>query len=256
MSGFFWLTVGRIFAQDRSPVRKRGGWGGRVLRFALVLAVAGAIIFAFKFPDLQFFAVREVHVYGAGQISADQVAASSGFDGRNIVLLDPGKEVARLESNPYISSATVQRNWLSRTVEIDIQERTPQLVWENSTGSYLVSDTGVVLQEVKAVPRMPTIQVYDKHKLVPGDRIDRQQVASALTLYQQLPPDLKPEIEKVTYDPETGYRVISTAGWTAVLGDNSRMQVKLDVMRVLLNKRGVKLVDVSNPVTPYYRYSK
>ena len=118
---------------------------------------------------------------------------------------------------------------------------------------YLVDDTGVVLEKVERQPRVPVLEMDDARRLTAGTRLDPDQVAFVLTLFSQLPVEVRPVVEKLTYDRALGYQLISSAGWRAILGDSSQIGVKSQVLRQVLAKKQVALVDVSAPATPYYR---
>ncbi len=253
MSSLFWTTIGRLFARDRSRVRRRVGWWGW-LRRALILLVVLAIAYgAYELPRARFLEVQDVIVMGNSQVPDRELIRRSDVLGRNLITLDTSEAERRLEQIPYIQSARVEKG-LTTTVRIQVQERTPSLIVESGGARYLVSQTGVVLERSSDPLRMPDLELVGGGRLEPGQRFDQEQVAFVLTLFSELPPDLRPMIEKVSYRPETGYELISSAGWSAILGDPSQLEVKLDVMRQLLERKpNATLVDVSTPSTPYYR---
>jgi hypothetical protein len=256
MPRVFWMAVGRLFARERQPVERRRTPLGRLLRLLGIALVGLAVYGVYQAPRTEALKVQRVQVEGADRLSAAEIRERSGLLGRSLWLVRPGDVEARLERLPYVARATVSAG-LSRTASIRVEERVPQAIWRTSGGAYLVDDTGVVLEKAVATPRLPTLEVEGEGALQPGDRVDAGHLAFVLSVYSDLPAELRPVVEKVTFDPGTGYRVVSTAGWTAVLGDATRIGVKLEVLREILSRRGAAtVIDVSSPTTPYYRKGK
>ncbi len=253
MARMFWLTVGALFARERRPAERRRAGRGRLSRTAGLLLVLLALVGSYLAPRTEALKVQRVQVEGADPGSVPEIRQKSGVIGESFWLVRAGDVEKRLEQLPYVSRANVDRGLFSTSVSIRIEERAAQAVWRNPSGAYLVDDTGLVLQKLVTTPRLPILEVADPRPLRPGEKVDASQIAFALALYDALPVELRPVAEKLKWDQGKGYQLVSSGGWTAVLGDATQSEVKLEVLRRVLARGGVTLVDVSSPTTPYYR---
>lgn len=254
-SGLFWMSVGRLLARERPAVRRRLTWKGRLLRLGLLLLLGATAYAVYAIPRTPALQVQMVEVEGVQALSAEDVIAETGLLGHSIFLVRSGPIERRLEQHPYVARATVEHG-LNSTVHVRIVERTPRLVWKSGGEMYVIDDSGVVLEKVTRRPRLPMLETAEEVTLVPGARIDTARVSFVLGLFSGLPVDVRPVTEKLVYRPESGYELVSTAGWSAIVGDESQVGVKAAVLRQVLTKPGVQFVDVSAPGNPYYRLHK
>jgi len=255
MRRLFWLSVGRLFLREPRPVRARFTGFRLVLRGVLLLLLVVVGFAAYAAPRSSAFKVQHVLVEGTEQLSTEEVTRLSGVSGVSLWQALPATVEARLERAPYIARAEVDVG-LSRTVHIAVTERVPRAVWRTARAIYLVDETGYVIEEVSSTLRLPTIEIADAPALQVGEKVDAVHLVFLLTLYAELPDEVRPVVEKLTYSTATGYTLVSTAGWTAVLGDVERVGVKAQVLRQVLTRRRVTFVDVSSPTTPYYRTAR
>lgn len=252
MRALFWMTVGRLFLRERAQVRPAVILRGRLLRLCGLALLAALLWGAYQAPRSERLKIHTVAVRGTHELSAAEVRRTSGLVGLSYWQVRADEVEARLERLPRVARATVEAGF-SDTAAITIEERTPALVWRNEAGAYLVDGEGVVLETVEHAPRLPTVEQADRRRWKPGDRLDDEILTYALSLYAELPADVRPSIRNLTYEEGVGYRIVSSEGWTAVLGDARQVGAKVAVLRRVLAQRGVSLVDVSMPAAPYYR---
>ncbi len=252
MPAIFWLTVGRLFMRDRSPVRRRLSWPQRIARFLAALIICGVGYAAYAIPRTEALQVQHVEVLGTDRLSREEVTARSGLAGASILRVPGDEAEARLEKLPYVASATVDSGW-STTVTVHVRERVPRLVWRSGGKAYLVDDSGMVLEEAPNNARLPVLDSPRGATPQLGGRVDPGVVGFALRLYSSLPPEVRPAANRLVYEDGRGYTLYSSAGWTAVIGDATQVGVKGEVLRRVLGRKAVSYVDVSNPATPYYR---
>jgi len=255
MTTFIWSVLASLLAKDRSHVKPKLTWKQKLLRLFLVLGFVGALILLWKAYNSDLLRVQEVKVRGVSHLTESYVIQRSGILGANILTLNTSEVEARLRDIPYVDTAKVSRG-LSNRVYIDIVERQPAIVWVSSGSKFLVDSSGKVLEEVSATPRMPLLEANTKGDVHPGSTLDPKLVASTLTLFSGLPEDIRASVEKVKYTPGVGYEVISSAGWTAVVGDDDRLEAKVAILSKILTLGDVSFIDVSTPATPYYRLRK
>jgi hypothetical protein len=252
MRALFWMSVGRLFVRERPQVHPAPTWRGRLLRLCGLALLAALLWGAYQAPRSDRLRIHTVAVRGTDELSAAEVRRESGLVGASFWQVRAEDVEARLERLPWIARATVDAGF-SDTASVTIQERTPALVLRNKAGAYLVDGEGVVLEAVEDAPRLPTMEQADRRRWKPGDTLDDEILTYALSLYAELPADVRPSIRNLTYEEGIGYRLISSEGWTAVLGDAGQTGAKVAVLRRVLSRRDVRLVDVSAPATPYYR---
>ena len=255
MRRLFWVAVGSLIFREPRAVRARRTWFGLAIRGALLLLLLAVGYGVYAAPRSSTFKVQRILVEGTEQLTTAEVARLSGVSGANLWHARPATVESRLERVPHIARADVDID-LSRTVHIAVSERVPRAVWRVAGKSFLIDETGYVIEEVSTTSRLPTIEVAEAPTLQPGEKVDGEHLVFLLTLYAELPDEVRPVVEKLTYSPGTGYTLVSTAGWTAVLGDAERVGVKAQVLRHVLARKGVTFADVSSPTTPYYRTSR
>jgi hypothetical protein len=188
----------RRVAQPRAgrPIRRSSAGLSRtraLAAFFLVLAglaiygVGASPVFSFRSPiDLQ----------GARWTQPTDVAALLAIsDGTNLVTLQTDDLAARLAGLPAVSSAEV-RVVLPNTIRVSLVERQPILIWQTSTGRFLVDRTGLAfirLADGAAVPNgLPTIT--DNRASAPvsvGASIDSVAFDAATRLGSLKPADLE-----------------------------------------------------------------
>lgn len=252
MYDLLWTTIARLFAKDRRPQDQRTSRRTKLVRFGLLLVVFGVVACGYVVRRYELLNINSVEVQGAVRLAPADLAAQSDLVGKNLLTLPGGRAEQRLEALPYVQDARVAKT-PSRVAHITVVERTPALLYLNKAGAYLVDDAGVVLELAPRLSGLPVLELDDARRLVPGTRLDPEQVAFVLGLYAQLPEEVHPVVSRLKYDPALGYELVSGAGWRAVLGDSTRIGVKAEVLRRVLATTEIELVDVSAPATPFYR---
>lgn len=123
--------------------RRRGGLG-RLLRPLSVLLTAVAVVAALT----MFFKVSTVEVTGSSRYQAGEVAAASGVElGDNLVLLDKYHIAQRIYTElPYVTEARINRKFPS-TLVLDVTE-TSAVASIQGAGGYWLLNAGVKLLEV------------------------------------------------------------------------------------------------------------
>lgn len=121
--------VPQLEVDPRIAARRRSVRSDRVrrrLRVVGVLAVIALGITAmWLLSRTALLDVDAIGVVGAGRITDEEVVAASGVSiGQPLLTVDPGGVARRLEQQPWIRSATVERSW-GGDLAITIVERVP-----------------------------------------------------------------------------------------------------------------------------------
>jgi cell division protein FtsQ len=92
------------------------------------------------------FRITSVAINGRKQLSQDEVLAIGGVNGRSSLLfLDAATVRDKLKANPWIGEATVLKLYPGE-LKIDIVERSPFALWQQSGRLSVIADDGAVLE--------------------------------------------------------------------------------------------------------------
>lgn len=92
------------------------------------------------------FRIASIALAGQKQLSREEILASAGITGRSSLLfLDAETARQRLQTNPWISEATVLKLYPNR-LQIEITERQAFALWQKNGRLSVIADDGTVLQ--------------------------------------------------------------------------------------------------------------
>jgi len=136
----------------REPLARRGArLALRCARLALLVSIIPALGAAgwLAYETLtttEALAVKTIKVSGAKRVTREEVIAISGIEpGMNILTFNTARTVERLESDPWIERASVERR-APDTVRIEITERVP-VALVKLDAMYVMDASGVVFKE-------------------------------------------------------------------------------------------------------------
>jgi cell division protein FtsQ len=163
----------------RQPKRRGlnlGRWLKRGAKTVLLLAIAGGVAFAWRSGRLAVafdriesravalssvagFRVEDVEVTGRAQTDPKALLAAVGLKrGDPILAFSPAEARQRIESLPWVASATIERR-LPDTIAITIVERRPIALWQHSERLSLIDAEGANLGPValESAPTLPLV---------------------------------------------------------------------------------------------------
>jgi cell division protein FtsQ len=232
------------------PLPERTAWWGWALMVLGIMAVLAGGWWVLNSP---LFDLRGLHVTGNRQLSVEAVRSAAGLTDRtNVLWLSPADVERRLETDPWILRADVDRT-LPGTLTVSVVERTPVAVV--SAGSrMLVAADGTVLGKAGAKVTLPLLKV-SRGILQPGDRLSAKE---ELLVATHLPPQLRPHVVWVERDASGRLRMSLESGVVAIYGDPSDARWKGSVVLSVLRwaaQNGVSpaVVDVTAPLAPTLR---
>jgi cell division protein FtsQ len=242
------------------------GTARKLLRWsflALIIATLTATVFAFRLPQLAGLAIGEgigklgftlkhVETRGNHRVST-QAIYDIAFDQQSsampLVDLDGTRE--RLLHLPWIREARVSRR-LPDTIVVDVIERVPVAIWQQSGRFSLIDAEGVVLEPIGAA--MP--------ELVRLIGPDANRHYAALSTLLQAAPRLRPMITDATWIGERRWDLHFQGGETLSLPEGEvearhalERFAQLDQRDSLLG-RGFARIDMRNPGRAYIRISR
>jgi cell division protein FtsQ len=190
---------------------------------------------------------HDVSVSGVSQLSAQRVLKIAGLGGTvNVFFLDTGAIEHRLESDPWIASATVERR-LPRTVTVSIRERVPVAVVGNGSGFDAIAADGTVLRSGPSQRGLPLVQA--------ASTADR---ASGAAVVGAMPASLRALMQQVDVNPGGQVSVKLRSGVTVTYGSAQDLVAKAQALAAVLRWAGdqrvkVDTIDVSVPTAPTAR---
>ncbi len=191
---------------------------------------------------------RTVAVTGADPADAEQVERIAAQEiGTPLVRVD-GDDVARriTEEVPGAAHVSVDAGW-PHTLNVKVTSRVPALAVRHDGDGYRLLDLeGVVIRTVSSAPKgVPAVSADGKAE------VSGHGVRAALGMLAAMPPDLRSKVADVSVD-EADQISFRLGGSTVVWGDGSSPDVKVEVIRILLDKKP-EVIDVSAPDTPVTR---
>ncbi len=215
-----------VDAEVPAPLPRRRRFGALVVTVlgTVVLLGAGAWV-----TTSQIFAMRSLHVTGNVHLTSDQIASIAGITDRtNVLWLSSSSIVHRLEANPWVLSARVERT-LPGSVTVRITERVPVAVLAGTR--MIVAADGVVLGAATGAVRLPTIQ-----GTVRGGPTQRVVGAPAgLAIAAAIPWPTREEVRLIAIAPDGQVTLTLASGIEVLYGDGTAVAAKGTALQAVLD---------------------
>lgn len=283
-----WIAARRQEGRRRLRVLAAGGAA------AVVALILLGLIYSPAF-DVRHVRAAEARAGGAGVAPAGaptvgQLASVAGVSGHRLMIrVNPAVARRRLDADPWLSDARVERNWPD-TLSIAATVRVPVALFATGpanapTGYAEVDSTGRVLALSAAPPAGLPLIKWPGSVPAPGgwlagtagdgadpaspagrltdmdaasDAADVPSVvAGALTVLDALPASVRADVISVATTPELSLLVVPPGapriGVQFVFGDGSQLQAKTTALLTLVgqaNLSGVASVDLAVPSRP------
>jgi cell division septal protein FtsQ len=215
----------------------------------LVLAVAIAVAATYT----PLFAAGDIRLRLPPGIARTDVLSLARLDERsNVFHLDTGAVERRLEGDPRILEASVTTSLPDR-VSIEIVPRIAVAVV--GTPEALVGADGTVIGPAGPGADLPALLTGDGRPPVSGNLERAAATAGALGA------TLREQVEAVVVEPDGTLRVRLAAGFSAMLGDASELEAKVESLAALLawiEDEGVTVMsaDLTVPGSPTARLDR
>lgn len=211
------------------------------------LAVAALVVWTVWFSPL--FVVSQVEVRGVSGTAAGQVAQAAQVPtGQPLARVDLEGAGHRVLASPLYASAEVARRW-PRTIIITVTPRQPVIAVRDGSGVKLVDKDGVAYDTVPTAPSgVPVVNASG----AAGTSTSPAALRVAVSMMAALPSDLRARVSGVTVS-SANLVSFSIEKVQVIWGGADEAQRKVDVVKVLLAREGVKVIDVSSPQVPVTR---
>jgi len=222
-----------------------GSRSGRLPAFLLSVGLA-VLVFGFLFS--RDFPVKVVVVQGNKVAYADAITELSGAMGQSIFSVDSQQIAQRVATHPAVSSAKVTTEFPD-TVVIQLNERVPALAWHTGDQVALVDARGDVIALAND-PSLPVLTQTSGIGPKPGTRVAEGIVQASLYVHEKM----GTKLAQLGYDPTSGLTAQLNDGRTVVLGDGSKIPLKVSVLQTVLKlpDQWTRL-DIRQPDRPYYQ---
>ncbi|MBI5558170.1 MAG: FtsQ-type POTRA domain-containing protein [Deltaproteobacteria bacterium] len=136
------------------PARKKNWLSEKSLKVAGLTFAAAILLFVVSLVVYEglsrsvFFQIEEVVVNGCKRTTPNQILSWSGLDVKtNLWAVRGGRICKKLESQSWIATAAISRNWPNK-LTITVSERKPFALVSKKNGLHYVDKSGVVFAEV------------------------------------------------------------------------------------------------------------
>ena len=194
--------------------------------------------------------LRHLEVVGISSLTRAQVVRLAALSSStNVLWFDAGAVERRLESDPWVATATVSRR-LPGTIRISVVERAPVAMIRTEVAFTLLAADGVALGTVAADPMLPEIVVMTGSSLPEGNA-PAQAAARAIA---GLDGGRRPAVVRAVVD--AGALSVELDGGTRVeFGDTTGIEAKTAAARQILRwattqGASVASVNVTAPDSP------
>ena len=212
----------------------------------VVLAVGGA---AFGVWNSSWLKLETVQVTGNHHATTQQVQAAAALSpGVRLTAVSSARVSARVSDLPWVADATVTHVLPSR-IRISVRERSPAVLVQAGSHTYLVDHSGAVLQEGGA--GYPVIAALPLTVSFPGDRLALPAFTAAMAVLDAFPAHLKPRLAWVNAPSPDLLGVILTDKTAITYGTSDSLSEKnYDVTTLLATGRPYASIDVRSPTHP------
>lgn len=257
----------------------------------LSLAILGLCAYAlFIIGGDDRFYLSYIPVEGASSIEINDIVAESGLAGQHVFAADPQEAADHIGQMGGVVTATVTLRW-PNDVMIRIHEKPPLATWQEGEKNYWIDEDGHltaartqtigllnIISEIPATKTTGDTSAATEEKvtdeIIPTENAaggeaqtqDGVEQPGSLAAFVPQPVlegalqlrELRPNIDKLYYQPADGLGYQDGRGWRAYFGTGRDMHQKLVVYETIvanLLERGIRpaYISVANQHKPYYR---
>ena len=198
------------------------------------------------------FYLSVIPVRGAKSISDSEIVQASGLEGRHVFAANPQDSASRIKGIPGVKNAAVTLLWPNE-VNIEVGEETPVAIWNQRGKNYWINESGQLLPARSVIPGLLVIESEEPRPARSNEFVPEPIIRGALQLKE-----LRPNIDRLFYRPETGLSYQDGRGWRGHFGTGTDMEQKLVVYETIIEElvdivRPISYISVRNQAKPYYK---
>jgi len=243
--------------RDERERRQRTIRYRRMGLIGLAIAIVGLLVWgAVALYRAPIFMVEDVQVRGASHLSSAQVQEIADLPGEvGLLRLRVGEVADRLEANPWVAEATVERDFPS-TLRLTVKERIPAAVVDaGGENVWLVSTDGYWLGRGTTNDGTRVV-ITDVEKPSPkaGASVAQPEVANAIRVLNGLSPELRKKIVSVSAGSVEETALKTKDDVEIFIGEGTSMKEKDRIVREILSEQeGVVYINVRVTDRPTWR---
>jgi cell division septal protein FtsQ len=201
------------------------------------------------------YLVRNVTVTGAKILNEQRISQMIPMHGMSIWAVDPNRVAETIQASPYVDAVSVNVT-LPDTVIVAVTEHQSDIRWKVGDWYLMVDTQGTVMGTDTEVVLTDTLVINDDSGASTADavRIDVGAIRTVQALALRLPVEAKLTVTRYGWDPRRGVTLNTTDGRLILLGDETRLEEKLQLLRELSDRQVEYVFADLRPLTPYYRY--
>ncbi len=223
--------------------RLAGDW--RLASLSIVILLVGML--ARLMTDPQMF-VNGINLGGASLVPDQEIYAEAGVARAHIFWVDPAEVQRRVAAVPGIAEARVSVKWPA-SVTIVVTERTPVVTMLAGGRTWWVDAAG---QRFESRGDLGLLPIFVENEA------DLESLPVAAIQGARQLRELRPNIEKLMFDPARGLSYQDGRGWRGYFGVGTDMHQKLAVYERLVEQVMARnlyptAISVENLNSPFYR---
>ena len=252
--------LGEVRAKERAK-RNRRRYLIYILRIAAVIVGIVAIVFGAIFLyRSDAFSIENVKVTGVSHLTDQEISQLAAVpDDSTLLRLDTAGIIERLETHPWVESATIHRQ-IPDTIEIEITERTPAAaVYINEGSIWVISTDNTWLSAATEDDWNSMQRITDVSAAIEapaaGNECSDEGVVNAIAIYAGVTDSFAQQIYSISAESAIKATLVLTNGVTVAFGEADEIDLKEAAVQSLLSQYEgtISYINVRTPSRPTYR---
>lgn len=217
-------------------------------RTSLAFLIVALVISGYLFLNSDYFTAAALEWTGLVLLEEEQLNEYIGFQPTNVLYLDKGQLVRRLEEHPWVEKASVKWAWPNR-IAVTVEERLP-LAWvRRGSDVYVLDKNGALMTPPRQLP------VLELPEVVNAAVDSSAQLKAAARVLTAVPPSIVGILAK--WDAGTR-SLVTKSGVEILIGDLESLEAKFVLLEELwkdLASQGAEplVIDLRVPKSPVVR---
>jgi hypothetical protein len=201
-------------------------WRPKIFAVVLLCLIGAGLYESFAG---EWFFIERVDIQGLNILTAREVERATGVLGYNVYFLEPGQVERAAAQLPEIRSTQVTLG-IPNLISLQIEERTPEIVWFKGDTVYWVDAEGIAFRARSPRADLPSVRDFDPTGLQPGRRVNPlpfDAVRAVRAAWNQSPKNFE-------WTMPHGLAALDEHGWKIIFGDATDMELKITKLKALL----------------------
>lgn len=237
--------VGKPVAGAKGRDKNRFGWwtalrstGFCLVGLAALIAVSLGLTISYQALLISpFFAMEQLSISGQNRLDQEEILRLAGIEpGMNLLKVDPGSLIHRLESSPWVEKAQIRRV-LPDELRIHIQEKRPWALLQ-SDGLWYLDRIGRPIKKIEAGEEFNLPIVTGLGPKAIRTAQGKQDLAEAMEILAKLSragsPLLLEQVSEIRFSLGSGATIVPLSSGPRILLGRGGIDLKMDHWRKVL----------------------